>query len=215
MNANRMTTVIRFCAVVVLLGLASLATAVPKPPMGTAHGMEATVTNNVGDSILGDGGVYIDGVDVARIWDYNSPAHDRLTFGAGSTRLKLVIDEGGVNADCLSGTLFVNEPSIPGFQFYNDPTFPVGSSTTAADEDNYGGTFECTTGGRGKNRTGWFVHWKPTDQCIVISRTAADTYTFTAGAGCLADVSPIVKGSAQSPLGAYDVAFQLVATELP
>lgn len=209
MNTNLMKDV-RFCAVIVLLGLASPAIAVPKPPMGTAHGMEATVTNNVGDSILGDGGVY-----GGRIWDYDSPAYDRFIFGAGITRLTLVINEGGVNADCLSGTLHVNEPSIPGFQFYKDPSFPVGSSTTAADEDNYGGTFECTTGGRGKNKTGWFVHWKPIDQCIVISRTAADTYTFTAGAGCLADVSEIVNGSVQEPLGAYDVPFQVVATELP
>jgi hypothetical protein len=215
MNHNLVKPVIRFCSVIVLLGWASWATAVPKPPMGTAHSMEVTVANNVGDSILGDGGVYTNGVDgaTARIWDYDPPAADRLTFGAGSTRLKLVIDEGAVNADCLVGTLFVNESSIPGFQFYNDPTFPVGDSTTVADEDNYGGTFRCNTDKRGK--TGWFVHWKPIDQCIVISHTAADTYTFTAGAGCLADVSQIVNGSVQPPLGAYDVPFQLVATELP
>ncbi len=212
MNTKLMKTAIRFCAVIVLLGLASPATAVPKPPMGTAIGLEATVTN-AGNSILGDGGVFINGVDVARIWDYSPPAKDRLTFGAGGRRLKLVID-GLVDVECLTGTLFVNETiDNYGFQFYNDSSFPPGSST--APGDNYGGTFNCNTGGRGRNETGWFVHWKPEDQCIEISRTAADTYTFTAGAGCPADVSQIVNGSAQPPLGAYDVPFQVVGTELP
>jgi hypothetical protein len=225
MNKNLMRPVIRLCAVIVLLGWASWATAGPKPPSPPPshdHAVEVTVANNAGDSILGDGVVYTDGVGGtgARIWDFDPPAADHLHFQVekkfAERFLKLVIGEqpglppGGVDAVCQVGRLKPNESPI-GFQFYNDPDFPVGDSTSGP--ENYGGTFKCTTDNRGK--TGWFVHWDPADECIVISHPADFTYAFTAVAGCLADVSQIVNGAVQPPLGAYDVPFQVIATELP
>jgi hypothetical protein len=216
MNKDFRKSVIGFCALIVLLGLAPLATAVPKPPSppnSHDHAVQVTITNNVGDSILGDGGVYINGVDgtTARIWDFDTAA-DHIHFGVGRTSggLRLVIDELGVDVECLVGTLKPNESPI-NFQFYNDPNFPVGDSTSGP--ENYGGTFRCTLDKRGK--TGWFVHWKPADECIVISHPADITYAFTAGVGCPADVSQLVNGAVQPPLGGYDVPFQIVATELP
>lgn len=210
-------SVIRFCLVIALLGWAFRATAVPKPsppPTSHDHAAAVTVANNPGDSILGDGGVYTDGADgtAARIWDFDPPTADHLHFAVGSSSrgLKLVVDELGVNLDCLVGTLKPNE-SLIGFQFYNDPNFQVGDSTSGP--ENYGGTFKCTTDKPAK--TGWFIHWKPADECIVISHPASSTYTFTAAAGCLADVSRIVSGTVQPPLGAYDVPFQVHATVLP
>jgi hypothetical protein len=206
------------CSGIVLLGLAAMVTALPKPPPPTSHdhAAQVTVSNNVGDSILGDGGVYTDGVDgtAARIWDFGPPAADHIHFAVekkfSGRYLRLAITELGVDVQCQAGTLKPNE-SLIGFQFYNDPSFPVGDSTTGP--ENYGGTFKCITDNRGK--TGWFIHWKPADECIVISHPAASTYAFTAGAGCLADVSQIVNGAVQPPLGGYDVPFQIVATELP
>lgn len=219
MNRDLRKSMIGLCAVIALLGLASLATALPKPPVPPPshdHAAQVIVSNNVGDSILGDGGVYVDGVGgtAARIWDFGPPAADHIHFAVekkfSGRYLRLVIDELAVDVQCLAGTLKPNESPIA-FQFYNDPNFPVGDSTTGP--ENYGGTFKCTTDNRGK--TGWFVHWKPADECIVISHPAASTYSFTAGAGCLADVSQIVNGTVQAPLGGYDVPFQIVATELP
>lgn len=222
MKTNLMKTATQLCAVIVLVGWASWATASPKPPVPPPshdHAASVTVSNNVGDSILGDGGVYIDGTSgvAARIWDFGPPAPDHLHFEASQNRfLSLVIPDqpglpaGGVNAQCRVGRLKPNESPI-GFQFYNDPNFPVGDSTSGP--ENYGGTFKCTTDTPGK--TGWYVHWNPSDECIVISHPAANTYTFTAAAGCAADVSRIVNGSVQAPLGAYDVPFQVSATELP
>jgi hypothetical protein len=217
MNKNPLKPLMRFGAVFVLLCHASWATAAGKPtspPPSHDHAAEVTVANNVGDSILGDGGVYTDGVDgtAARIWDFDPPTADHLHFVVGSTSraLKLVIDELGVNVECRAGTLKPNE-SLIGFQFYNDPDFPVGDSTSGP--ENYGGTFKCTTDKPGK--MGWFVHWKPADECIVISHPVSSTYTFTAGAGCPADVSQIVNGTVQLPLGAYDVPFQVSARVLP
>lgn len=210
---------IGFCVFAFLFGIASLAAALPKPsspPTSHDHAVQVTVSNNVGDSILGDGGVYTsDGPGTgARIWDFDPPAADHLHFAVEKKftgrYLRLVIDELAVDVQCQAGTLKANESPI-GFQFYNDPNFPVGDSTSGP--ENYGGTFKCTTDSRGK--TGWFVHWKPADECIVISHPADFTYTFTAGAGCLADVSRIVNGTVQPPLGGYDVPFQVVATELP
>jgi len=224
MNTNFTKTAIRLCAAIVLLGWASWATAVPKPPVPPPshdHAAEVTVANNAGDSILGAGGAYTDGVDgvAARIWDFGPSAPDHLHFAVerkfAGRYLKLVIAEepglpaGGVNVECQVGILKPNE-SLIGFQFYNDPNFPLGDSTSGP--ENYGGTFKCTTDSRGK--TGWFIHWKPADECIVISHPADFTYTFTAGAGCPADVSRIVNGTVQAALGAYDVAFQVVASEL-
>jgi hypothetical protein len=217
MNKNLMRSFIRLCAVIVLLGWTSWATAVPKPapPPSHDHAAEVTVTNNLGDSIRGDGGVYTDGVDgtAARIWDFDPPAADHLHFQVEEKFtgrvLRLEIPEAGVDAVCKVGRLKPNESPI-GFQFYNDPAFPIGDSTSGS--ENYGGTFKCTTDNRGK--TGWFVHWNPSDECIVISHTGDGQYSFTAGAGCAADVSAIVNGTVQPPLGAYDVPFQVVATEI-
>lgn len=221
MNENLRRSAIGFCAVIVLLGLASWAAAGPKPPVPPPshdHAVAVTVANNVDDSILGDGGVYTNGSDgvAARIWNFDPPAADHLHFAVDrkvtGRFLKLVIPDAGVNVECRVGTLKPNESSI-GFQFYNDPNFPVGDSTSGP--ENYGGTFRCTTDNAGK--TGWFVHWNASDECIVISHPAALTYAFTAGAGCLglADVSQIVNGTVKPPLGGYDVPFQVVATELP
>ena len=118
----------------------------------------------------------------ARIWDFGPPAADHLHFQVGHSRpLSLVIPDqpglpaGGVNVQCRVGRLKPNESPI-GFQFYNDPNFPVGDSTSGP--ENYGGTFKCTTDNPGK--TGWFIHWNPSDECIVVSHPAATTYTFTA-----------------------------------
>ncbi len=225
MNKHLRNPVIRLCAVIVLSGWAFRATAAPKPtspPTSHDHAAAVTVVNNPGDSILGDGGIYADGVDgtAARIWDFDYPTADHLHFAVAKAppgqSLRLVIEEqpglpaGGVNVERRSGTLKPNESPI-GFQFYNDPNFPVGDSTSGP--ENYGGTLKCTTDTPGK--TGWFVHWKPADECIVVSHTAAGTYTFTAGSGCPADVSQIVNGAVMPPLGAYDVPFQVHATELP
>jgi len=215
MNTNLMRTAIRFCAVIVLLGWASWATGAPAPGPGHDHAVQATVANNVGDSILGDGGIYTDGAEgvAARIWDFDSVAdhfHFQIEQKFTGRYLRLVIGALGVDAVCRVGRLKPNESPI-NFQFYNDPNFPVGDSTSGP--ENYGGTFKCTTDTSGK--AGWFVHWDPADQCIVISHPADGTYTFTAGAGCMADVSKIVNGSVKPPLGAYDVPFQVVATELP
>jgi len=215
MNKNLMKPVIRFCAVIVVVGWASSATA------GTgAHAVMATVASNAGDSILGDGGVYTDGAEgvAARIWDFDSIDHFHFQIEKkfADRYLKLVIKEqpglpaGGVNTVCRVGRLKPNENLI-NFQFYRDVNFPIGDSTSG--QENYGGTFKCTTDNAG--RTGWFVHWDPADQCIVISRPADRSYTFTAGAGCLADVSQIVNGTVKPPLGAYDVPFQVLTTELP
>ena len=215
MNTNLMNTVIRFCAVIVLLAWASWATALPGP--GRDHAVTATVTSNVGDSILGDGGVYTDGAEgvAARIWDFDSVAdhfHFQVDKKFAGRYLRLVIGGLGVDAVCRVGRLKPNESPI-NFQFYNDPNFLPGDSTIGV--ENYGGTFKCTTDTSGK--VGWYVHWKPADQCIVISRpaNANDTYTFTAGAGCLADVSQIVNGTVQGVLGRSDVPFQVVTTVLP
>jgi hypothetical protein len=218
MNRNLMRSAIGFGAVIVLLGWASWVTASPKPP-NPDHSAQVTISNNAGDSILGDGGFYINGADgvAARIWDFGPPAPDHLHFEvSGSRRLRLVIPDqpglpaGGVNVECRVGRLKPNESPI-GFQFYNDASFPIGDSTIGP--ENYGGTFKCTTDIPGK--TGWFVHWNPSEECIVVSHPAPSTYAFTAGAGCLADVSRVVNGTAQAPLGAYDVPFQVIATELP
>lgn len=217
-----MRSAIGFGAVIVLLGSATWVTALPKPPVPPPshdHAASVTVSNNVGDSILGDGGVYINGDDgvAARIWDFGPPAADHLHFQVGNSRpLRLEIADqpglpaGGVNVECRASRLKPNESPI-GFQFYNDANFPVGDSTSGP--ENYGGTFRCTTDNPGK--TGWFVHWNPSDECIVVAHPAASTYSFTAAAGCAADVSRIVNGAVQPPLGAYDVSFQVIATELP
>jgi hypothetical protein len=201
---------------IAFLAWAPWATALPGP--GHDHAVEATLANGVDDSILGDGGVYTDGTGgvAARIWDFN-PATDHLHFQVetkfAGRYLKLQIPEipelsAGVN--CRVGRLKPNE-SLIGFQFYNDPAFPVGDSTSGP--ENYGGTFRCTTDNSGK--AGWFVHWDPAAECIVIGHPANGVYSFTAQAGCLADVSKIVNGTVTPPLGAYDVPFQVVATELP
>lgn len=215
MSRNFMPTMIRICAVIVLLGWASWAVAAKPAPLN--HAVAVAVANNPGDSIVGTGGDYTDGLEGVdgRIWNFEPSVTDHLHFQVdqkfAGRYLKLVIDELGIDTVCRVGRLKPNE-SLIGFQFYNEPiTFPVGDSTSGP--ENYGGTFKCTTDTRGK--TGWFVHWKPADECIVISHLADGTYAFTAGAGCPADVSQIVNGTIQSPLGAYDVPFQVVATELP
>lgn len=217
MKTNPMKTAIRCCAVIAFLGWASWATATPKPsspPTSHDHAVEVTVASNAGDSILSDGGVYTDGVGGVdgRIWDFDvtDHLHFQVDRKFANRYLKLEIAELGVNVQCQVGRLKPNE-SLINFQFYNDPNFPVGDSTSGP--ENYGGTFKCTTDTRGK--TGWFIHWNPADECIVISHLGDGTYSFTAGAGCLADVSRIVNGTIQSPLGAYDVPFQVIATELP
>ena len=222
MNRNLKGSAIALCGVIVFLGWESWVTASPKPPVPPPshdHSASVAVSNDVGDSILGDGGVYIDGADgvAARIWDFGPPAADHLHFEVGNSRnLRLVIADqpglpaGGVNVTCRASRLKPNESPI-GFQFYNDPNFPVGDSTSGP--ENYGGTFRCTTDNPGK--TGWLIHWKPSDECIVVSHPAASTYSFTTAAGCLADVSRIVNGTVQAPLGGYDVPFQVIATELP
>jgi hypothetical protein len=210
-------TTIRCCVVSVLVGCASWTLAAPGP--GADHGVSATVVNNPGDSILGDGSPYVEsteGVD-ARIWDFavTDHLHFQVNKKFGGRTLRLVIAEqpglpaGGVNVECRVGRLKPNESPI-NFQFYNDPTFPVGDSTSGP--ENYGGTFKCTTDTSGK--TGWFIHWKPSEECIVISHPAADAYTFTALTGCPADVSRIVNGAVKPPLGAYDVPFQVETTVL-
>ena len=221
MNTNLMKTAIRLCAVIVLLGWAFSATAAP-PQHGSDHAVMATVENNLGDSIRSDDrGDYTDGAEgvAARIWDFDSVAdhfHFQVETKFADRYLKLVIPEqpglptGGVNAECRVGRLKPNESPI-NFQFYNDPNFAVGDSTSGP--ENYGGTFKCTTDKAGK--TGWFIHWDPAEQCIVISHPVPDTYTFTAGAGCLADVSKIVNGTVKPPLGAYDVPFQVETIVLP
>jgi len=141
MNRCFVNSAIRFSVVIVLLGWASRATAVPKPPVPPTshdHAAEVTVTNNLGDSILGDGGVYTDGVagTAARIWDFGPLAADHLHFQveekfAGRV-LRLVIPEAGVDTVCKVSRLKPNESPI-GFQFYNDPAFPVGDSTSGSE----------------------------------------------------------------------------------
>jgi len=224
MNRDFVKPMFRLGVVTVLLGWASGATAVPKPPAPPPshdHAVEVDVVN-AGNAILGDGlGFYRDGVGgvAGRIWDFGPAAADHLhfqvekKFTGRDLRLQVNLDADAdleVNAVCQVGTLKPNESPV-NFQFYNDPAFPVGDTTSGP--ENYGGTFKCTTDNRGK--AGWFIHWKPVDECIVISHTADTTYTFTALAGCPADVSAIVNGVVQAPQAATEVPFQVVATELP
>jgi len=188
----------------------------------------AVAVENAGNSIQGDGAPYTDGAEGvdARIWDFDAdpPVADHLHFQVekkfAGRYLRLVIPEqpglpaGGVNEECQVGRLKPNE-SLNDVEFYDE--LPVGQSTSGA--DNFGGTFKCTTDSRGK--TGWFVHWKPVNPCIVITHGEDGNpfsnpleWRFTAGAGCPADVSRIVNGAVQSPVAAY-VPFQVLTTVLP
>jgi len=215
MNQNLMRPVIRFCAVIVLLGWASWLVA------GTgAHPVRATVGDRTGDSILSDGGgQYTDGVDAtAQIWDFNPPAIDHLYFKVSQNNkrsLKLSIP--GVTAGvetCKVGTLQPNQ-NIHAYSFYD--VLPVGQSTADFGE-NFHGTFRCFDSSTDRN--GWIVTYEP--QCIVITHGQYGIpssnpleWRFTVDAPCTATVTKVVNRKVVGTWVSQSVPFQIVATELP
>ncbi len=172
--------------------------AVGTNPGTLENGATAGTPGRVGGAFFFDG--IDDGVNLGDVPDLDYSATSSFTWeawvkssGPGTQPFQFVFN---ANYDCTLSTL---------------GSLAVGDSTSTP--ENYGGTLRCTTDNRGK--TGWFVRWDPADECIVISHPADFTYTFTAGVGCSTDVSKIVNGTVQAPLGAYDVPFQVVATEIP
>jgi hypothetical protein len=221
MNRKLMKTAIRLCAVIVLLGWASLAIA--GKPTSTTHPVKVTVID-AGNSIQSDSPTlsnasYTDGMSgiEARIWDFTnfSHLHFEVTKGrkASGRFLRLSIPGVVLPTVCEVGRLKPNQ-NANSYNFYD--LLPIGESTDVAstnplypdpDRSNFGGTFTC---GRSAYQpsVGWIVTYP---ECIVIEHTGVGYWRMTAPAGCIAVVT--FDGESE-PRGSFPVPFQVELDQL-
>lgn len=218
MRSTKTILALSLILVIVAMALSSAVVfAAGKPAGNTPHPCVVTVGDRVGDSILSDGlGSYTNSTtSEARLWDMVNGVADHLLFQVDQRKhgrnVKLAIPTLIDNLTCFAATFKPNQNDSD-YQFYNQ--LPIGASTDEPDpldpdRSNFGGTINCLDA-RGRN--GWLLNYQV--QCIVIAHTGAGQWTVTADSGCLASVSQVTNG-AITPLGNYDVPFQLQATELP
>jgi hypothetical protein len=202
MNTNPMKTATRLCAVIVLLGWASQATAAKPPHVdNTSHPVTVTVID-AGNSIQSDGtsaytGTNTNGI-AARLWDIvTGPDHLHFEVNKKKGRfLRLSIPSvTGGTVDCSLGRLKPNQ-NANNYNFYN--LLPIGSSTNEINE-NFGGTFSCDA---------YVVTYAP---CIVIEHTGVGFWRITAppvGCDALVTVNGVTLG------GTFPVPFQVEVDQL-
>jgi len=203
MKIKPMKSAMRFSAVILSLGWASLAIA--GKPQSTAH--PVTVTVNAGNSIQSDGnGSYRDstsgGIE-ARLWDFVDFSHLHFEVQKKKGRFLRLSIPGvtGGTVSCGVGTLKPNQ-NANRYNFYD--LLPIGASTNDPDpgdpdRSNFGGTFSCDA---------YLVTYPP---CVVIEHTGVGFWRMTAPP---LSCNALVTVNGVTLAGTFPVSFQVDVDQL-